>query len=122
MDSDAPGHAGGQSPARGRLARMLAAGALTAAVGSALVASGGLSYAAAAFGKAPNRGPAAKQYDSVRPGWGCGDRNHVHTGPPGRQYRPTPPGRQYRPTPPGHQYRPTPPGHQYAPPPPGCTR
>jgi len=24
--------------------------------------------------------PAADQY---RPGWGCGDKNHIHTGPPG---------------------------------------
>jgi hypothetical protein len=92
MDSDASSPADDHRAAPGRLARMLAAGALTAAVGFALAASGGLSYAAGAFAKSPDRGPATKQYDNARPGWGCGDRNHMHTGPPGRQYAPPPPG------------------------------
>jgi hypothetical protein len=92
MDSDASSHADENYAATSRLARMLAAGALTAAMGFALAATGGLSYAAAAFAKSPDSRPAAKQYDNVRPGWGCGDRNHVHTGPPGRQYAPPPPG------------------------------
>lgn len=25
----------------------------------------------------------------TRPGWGYGDKNHVHTGPPGQTVRPT---------------------------------
>ena len=26
----------------------------------------------------------AKNLDDTRPGWGHGDKNHVHTGPPGQ--------------------------------------
>jgi hypothetical protein len=26
--------------------------------------------------------------DNTRPGWGYGDKNHVHTGPPGQSVRP----------------------------------
>jgi hypothetical protein len=40
--------------------------------------------------------PAAAPQDGtlgVRPGWGCGDTNHTHTGPPGRPAdAPRPPG------------------------------
>jgi hypothetical protein len=53
---------------------------------AALVASGTLPSLTEAFGKG---GAASDQY---RPGWGCGDRNHIHTGPPGRQYATPPPG------------------------------
>jgi hypothetical protein len=28
----------------------------------------------------------------VRPGWGCGDKNHTHSGPPGRPGATPPPG------------------------------
>ena len=28
--------------------------------------------------------------ETVRPGWGCGDKNHTHTGPPGRPGAPSP--------------------------------
>jgi hypothetical protein len=77
--------------ARKRL-RTLIAAALTAAVGLALAASGGFSYASAAvMTPAGKAGATAAQYGE-RPGWGCGDRNHEHTGPPGRQYAPAPPG------------------------------
>jgi hypothetical protein len=31
---------------------------------------------------------AAKPTDNTRPGWGYGDKNHVHTGPPGQSVRP----------------------------------
>ncbi len=31
---------------------------------------------------------AAKPDGNTRPGWGFGDRNHVHTGPPGQSVRP----------------------------------
>ena len=31
---------------------------------------------------------AAKAYKEVVPGWGYGDKNHVHTGPPGQSVRP----------------------------------
>jgi hypothetical protein len=54
-----------------------------------LLATGAANYVAAAFGNSPGQSSADTQY---RPGWGCGDRNHVHTGPPGRQYAPPPPG------------------------------
>lgn len=30
----------------------------------------------------------AKTDGSTRPGWGYGDKNHVHTGPPGQSVRP----------------------------------
>ncbi|MBW3538353.1 hypothetical protein KY386_02580 [Candidatus Parcubacteria bacterium] len=29
----------------------------------------------------------ARHQDEARPGWGFGDRNHVHTGPPGQSVR-----------------------------------
>lgn len=31
---------------------------------------------------------AKKNNSNVRPGWGHGDKNHVHTGPPGKSVRP----------------------------------
>lgn len=31
---------------------------------------------------------AAKSTDTTRPGWGLGDPNHVHLGPPGQSVRP----------------------------------
>ena len=31
---------------------------------------------------------AAKPTDNTRPGWGFGDKNHVHTGPPGQSVHP----------------------------------
>ena len=31
---------------------------------------------------------AAKKADNTRPGWGYGDKNHVHTGPPGQSVHP----------------------------------
>ncbi len=30
----------------------------------------------------------AKDNGGTRPGWGYGDKNHVHTGPPGQSVRP----------------------------------
>jgi hypothetical protein len=39
--------------------------------------------AAAPRGHGDGEGNAASQAAGTRPGWGCGDRNHVHTGPPG---------------------------------------
>jgi hypothetical protein len=30
------------------------------------------------------QGAFAKTGDGTRPGWGYGDKNHVHTGPPGQ--------------------------------------
>jgi hypothetical protein len=55
--------------------------AITAGV---LAAFGGLAYSA------PGNGNSG----GTRPGWGCGDANHTHTGPPGNQYatNPCPPG------------------------------
>jgi hypothetical protein len=31
----------------------------------------------------------AKTTNDVKPGWGFGDQNHIHTGPPGQSVRPT---------------------------------
>jgi hypothetical protein len=75
----------------GSVLRFAIAAALTAALIAVLIATGGLQTLDEAFGK---RGPdkaASAQYQ-YRPGWGCGDRNHIHTGPPGRQYAQPPPG------------------------------
>lgn len=33
-------------------------------------------------------GVLAKNDGGTRPGWGHGDKNHVHTGPPGQSVRP----------------------------------
>ena len=67
-----------------------------------LVALASLGAVGSASGK-PS--PGGNQYAETRPGWGCGDDNHVHTGPPGRsqygQYSepamPPPGCTQYRP-------------------------
>src|SRR5436305_14860131 len=52
-----------------------------------LASFAGLAYSAAGGNGNGNSG-------GTRPGWGCGDRNHTHTGPPGNQYgtNPCPPG------------------------------
>lgn len=36
-----------------------------------------------------NTAMAAKPAGNVRPGWGFGDQNHIHTGPPGLSVRPS---------------------------------
>ncbi|MBW3538352.1 hypothetical protein KY386_02575 [Candidatus Parcubacteria bacterium] len=46
---------------------------------AALVVAGGAVAASAV---------AAKPEGDTRPGWGFGDKNHVHTGPPGQSVRP----------------------------------
>jgi hypothetical protein len=45
-------------------------------------ASSAASAAAAPAAAAPGRSAAAQEY-GTRPGKGCGDKNHDHTGPPG---------------------------------------
>jgi hypothetical protein len=75
---------------RGWALRFALLAALSAALITALIASGGLQTLDEAFGKRGDKPPSA-QYQ-YRPGWGCGDRNHIHTGPPGRQYAQPPPG------------------------------
>jgi len=40
-----------------------------------------IALAASAFAAKPNA-------DTTRPGWGYGDKNHVHTGPPGQSVHP----------------------------------
>jgi hypothetical protein len=64
---------------RGRLAFMRSriASLLTVA---ALVGGTGGAIAAATQGGTPNHGAASGEY---KPGKGCGDTNHQHTGPPG---------------------------------------
>jgi hypothetical protein len=79
-----------RSPASGgRLVRLVVVTAISAAVAGALAVTGAIGYGAAAFGKPGDKGPPSDQY---RPGWGCGDKNHQHSGPPGNQYAPPPPG------------------------------
>jgi hypothetical protein len=92
MDVDAGSHGDGAERRDRRLTKLVAAGGVTAALTAGLLVSGGLGYAATAVKKGAGGGPPDKQYGDTRPGWGCGDKNHVHTGPPGRQYAPRPPG------------------------------
>jgi hypothetical protein len=87
------------APRRAQRRQFAFAGALTAALAISLAAVGGVSYAATAVNgvvkaaqkivaptsnrivfsiKAPNAGG-----DQYRPGYGFGDPNHNHTGPPG---------------------------------------
>lgn len=83
-------------------ARVVFAGGLTAALLVGLGAVGGVGYAASSVQDAVSAVthvfvPAAKRSlvsvsgfsaagDQYRPGWGYGDRNHTHTGPPGLGY------------------------------------
>jgi hypothetical protein len=90
MGIDAGSH--GSERRNGRLTRLAAAGGMTAALAAGLLASGGLGYAATTVKKTAGAGPPDRQYGDTRPGWGCGDTNHVHTGPPGRQDASPPPG------------------------------
>jgi hypothetical protein len=83
-------YGGRQEDPYGWALRFVLAAALTAALIAVLFASGGLQTLDEAFGKRGDKAASA-QYQ-YRPGWGCGDRNHIHTGPPGRQYSPPPPG------------------------------
>jgi hypothetical protein len=87
------------APRRVKRPQFAFAGALTAALAIALAAVGGVSYAATAVTgvvKAAKQVVAPKSNDIVltinganaggdqyRPGYGFGDRNHNHTGPPG---------------------------------------
>ena len=91
MGVDAGSHSDGTGRGNGRRRRMFAAGAVTVSLATGVLASGGLGYAATGVKKGAG-GPTDKQYGDTRPGWGCGDKNHVHTGPPGRQYATPPPG------------------------------
>jgi hypothetical protein len=82
----------GRGHASAGTARLTVALALTGLLFAALAAFGAARYATSAAAQAiPPGGPGAAQYE-YRPGWGCGDRNHIHTGPPGRQYATPPPG------------------------------
>ena len=80
----------GRGHAGARTARLTVALALTGLLFAALAAFGAARYATSAAAQAIP--PGGAQYDQYKPGWGCGDRNHVHTGPPGRQYATPPPG------------------------------
>ncbi len=84
---------------RGGSFRLAFAGALTVAMLTSLAAVGGLGYAASSVGHAVKSvahlvSPAGKNNpivvsgltaggDQYRPGYGFGDKNHNHTGPPG---------------------------------------
>jgi hypothetical protein len=96
------------APARPSRARPAAAAALTAALLVALVAVGGVGRAAstvvrvasvASHVAAPRKGPAPVASggvtaggDQYKPGFGFGDENHNHEGPPGLQPKETPTG------------------------------
>ncbi len=113
--------------------------AVTAVVLGAVLWLGAAGYARDTVSRSVAGTLAQYQYPTERPGWGCGDKNHEHSGPPGAQYGKTaPPGcTQYR-GPGDDQYAGTrpgwgcgdanhthtgPPGAQYgATPPPGCTQ
>src|SRR4051794_19014331 len=87
-----------QEPPRrpGRMPRLALTAALSLAVAAALGATGGLSYAASSAGRAARvaQRAATPQHafaidrqsaggDQYRPGYGFGDPNHNHDGPPG---------------------------------------
>ena len=87
--------------------RRFAAATLAAAVIGVLLSAGLASYAATAVAGGSPSSPAQGQYPTTVPGFGCGDPNNVHTGPPTPQYAPPPTPRP-----------------QYVPPvpPPGCSK
>lgn len=84
-------------PARMRTRRFAAALVTTAMMLIPFAAFGGVGLAASAAQKAVHavahnqnqaKGKTKSQVvtpdaDQYRPGWGCGDKNHIHTGPPG---------------------------------------
>ncbi len=66
------------------LRRILQVGIVVAISTIMLGADAGL-LAAAPGGQGRKDAPGQTRHDDgTRPGWGCGDSNHVHTGPPGR--------------------------------------
>jgi hypothetical protein len=86
-----PWNVGHREHADGWVFRFVLAVALTAALIAVLISLGGFQAIDEAFGQADPDKPTSAQYQE-RPGWGCGDRNHVHTGPPGRPDASPPPG------------------------------
>jgi hypothetical protein len=87
-------------PARMRTRRFAAALVTTAMMLIPFAAFGGVGLAASAAQKAVHavahnqnqakgktksqvRSQVTPDADQYRPGWGCGDKNHIHTGPPG---------------------------------------
>jgi hypothetical protein len=127
------------SRSRNVLARSGGAALLTIAGVAALAWSGAAADARDTATRTMAGALAQYQYPTTRPGWGCGDDNHTHTGPPGAQYGKTPPpgcsqykgpgNDQYETTRPGwgcgddnHTHT-GPPGAQYGTtPPPGCSQ
>jgi|Tabmets5t2r1_1033131.scaffolds.fasta_scaffold05641_3 hypothetical protein len=87
----APWNVGHREHADAWVFRLVLAAALTAALIAVLISSGGFQAIDEAFGKGDPKKAASAEYQE-RPGWGCGDRNHVHTGPPGRPDASPPPG------------------------------
>ena len=63
----------------------------TATVLAAVMWFGTAGYARDTVARTIQGSLAQYQYPTERPGWGCGDKNHTHTGPPGAQYGSTPP-------------------------------
>ena len=125
---------------RTQVPRFAAAALVTIAGVAALAWSGAAADARDSAVRTMAGALAQYQYPGeTRPGWGCGDDNHTHTGPPGAQYGSTPPpgcsqykgpgNDQYATTRPGwgcgddnHTHT-GPPGRQYGTtPPPGCTQ
>jgi hypothetical protein len=58
----------------------------------AVVVGAGGAVAVAHGDRGPGGGAGNAQYSQYRPGKGCGDRNHIHTGSHGRAQRPCPHG------------------------------
>ena len=76
---------------RDRWVSIALATAITVLFVAALAVTGGGSYAAPGLALSASATAQEYEYPGTRPGWGCGDENHVHTGPPGAQYGTTPP-------------------------------
>ena len=54
----------------------------------ALIASAAIVVAIAGASGAAFAAKGGNSDNNTRPGWGYGDKNHVHTGPPGQSVRP----------------------------------
>lgn len=94
----------GRSLPRRRLLRLAPAAAFTAVLVGGLAATGGFGYAASGvrqaadsiskvFVSSKGHGPVivrilSSGHDQYRPGYGWGDPNHTHTGPPGLSRKP----------------------------------
>jgi hypothetical protein len=63
-----------------------------ATANEAITSNGPATTTTAQVNKAPAAAAPVDASTGARPGWGCGDTNHTHSGPPGRPDATPPPG------------------------------